>query len=81
MLCVLGGARLNGFTLSVGNSSNNYKLCYKDTTTAKTGPGNIINKVCDSGPLFGDTVKIVLHKPQYLTLCEVEIFGELVGFY
>ncbi|XP_064605807.1 receptor-type tyrosine-protein phosphatase kappa-like [Liolophura sinensis] len=76
-LAVDGGARLTGFTLSVGNSSQNYKMCYKDNTTAPTGPGEIINGVCNGGPVFGDTVNIAITKYPFLTLCEVQIFAKI----
>lgn len=75
-LCVLGNARLNGFSLSVGNSSKNYKVCYQDNTTDPGGPGDIIEGACNvAGPVLGDTVKIMTLSSPYLSLCEVEIFG------
>ncbi|XP_064596778.1 uncharacterized protein LOC135463448 [Liolophura sinensis] len=73
--CSLCYRRLNGFTLSVGSSSQNYKDCYHDTTTAQSGPGNIITKTCVNGPIFGNTVKIMITNSEALTLCEVQIFA------
>ncbi|XP_064604268.1 multiple epidermal growth factor-like domains protein 6 [Liolophura sinensis] len=76
------GNRLNGFTLSVGNSSRNYTVCYQDTTTGYYGPGNVINGSCNaSSPILGDTVKIMINNSQTLTLCEVQIFVCTPGTY
>ncbi|XP_064605802.1 multiple epidermal growth factor-like domains protein 10 [Liolophura sinensis] len=76
------GKRLNGFSLSVGNSSQSYKICYQDNTTAGKGPGDIINGVCNvSGPVFGNTVNISINTSKSLTLCEVQIFVCAPGTY
>ncbi|XP_064605801.1 uncharacterized protein LOC135470696 [Liolophura sinensis] len=76
------GERLNGFSLSVGNSSQSYKICYQDTTTTPIGPGDIINGVCNvSGPVFGNTVNISINTFKPLTLCEVQIFVCAPGTY
>ncbi|XP_064605804.1 uncharacterized protein LOC135470700 [Liolophura sinensis] len=74
LMQLCGGERLNGFTVYVGNSSQNYTVCYKDNTTETNGPGDIIDAVCNGGPVFGDTVKIMITNSSYLTLCEVQIF-------
>ncbi|XP_064596018.1 delta-like protein C [Liolophura sinensis] len=80
--CDKCSGRLNGFSLSVGNSSKNYKACYQDTTTDPKGPGDIIDEVCNlSGPVLGDTVNIMISNSPFLSLCEVQIFVCTPGTY
>ncbi|XP_064617192.1 fucolectin-6-like [Liolophura sinensis] len=69
------GARLNGFTVSVGDSSGAYTTCYQDSTTSTDGPGDVIKETCSS-PVLGNTVKISLSSDKILTLCEVLIYGK-----
>ncbi|XP_064617220.1 multiple epidermal growth factor-like domains protein 11 [Liolophura sinensis] len=75
------GRRLSGFILSVGNSSQAYKTCYKDTTPITTTPGPIVTGHCTGGPVSGDTVMITSRPDEYLTLCEVLIFVCSAGWY
>ncbi|XP_064617218.1 multiple epidermal growth factor-like domains protein 11 [Liolophura sinensis] len=79
--CQRLGRRLSGFNLYVGNSSQAYKTCYKDTTPNTTTPGPIVTGHCTGGPVSGDTVMITSRRDEYLTLCEVLIYVCSAGWY
>lgn len=77
-----GGWRLNGFVLSVGQTSEegfNYQVCYRDKTQGgpyTEGPGDTIRGRCTEGPVRGDVVQVMQTNFYPLSLCEIIIYGK-----
>ena len=77
----LTGRRLRNFRVGVTNNNprrvrpniNNYHLCSHHRGAA--GRGQLLNLNCRRR-LYGRYVIVQIHGRQYLTLCEVQVFGE-----
>ena len=77
----LKGNRLRNFRIGVTDNNprrvrpniNNYQLCSHYGGAA--GRGQLLNLNCRR-PMYGRYVIVQIHGRQWLTLCEVEVFGE-----
>ncbi|XP_053398646.1 uncharacterized protein LOC128556860 isoform X2 [Mercenaria mercenaria] len=72
-------ANFRGFFVEIGNTTNNYDVCYQH---AAGTDGEVVMNVNCVRPIIGKIVEIKLEEniPQPLVLCEVELFGGLVLF-
>ncbi|KAI0208186.1 hypothetical protein LSAT2_007133 [Lamellibrachia satsuma] len=67
------GARLKDFDIKVGPYNGNYKTCGMARNTMV--PGETKSYLCSPNAI-GSTVKIQAHIFEFITLCEVSIFGK-----
>ena len=80
-LTMIAGNRLRNFRVGVTNrhprrvrpNHSNYHLCRHHG--GAVGRGQLLNLNCRRG-LYGRYVIVQIHGRQYLTLCEVDVFGE-----
>ncbi|XP_053398510.1 uncharacterized protein LOC128556838 isoform X2 [Mercenaria mercenaria] len=73
-------ANFQGFSVEIGNTTNNYEVCYQHRVGADR---EIVMNVNCVRPIIGKIVEIKLKEnmPPPLVLCEVELFGgRLVSF-
>ncbi|XP_053398461.1 uncharacterized protein LOC123556299 [Mercenaria mercenaria] len=73
-------ANFRGFSVEIGNTTNNFEVCYQHGAGTD---GEIVMNVNCVRPIIGKIVEIKLEEniPQPLVLCEVELFGgRLVSF-
>ena len=68
----LSGNRLKVFDIRVGPYNGKYKWCGMDRNAL--GSGQTKSYLC-SPNAKGSTVRIKIHEPEYLTLCEVFVYG------
>ena len=69
----LSGIRLKDFDIRVGPYNGNYKRCGMARNTMV--PGETKSYLCSPNAI-GSTVKIQIDRFEFLTLCEVSIFGK-----